>query len=138
VFLVVSCVLGIWASVHGDVRVARGLAPEVVGSAGVVKFPHGIVIHALQWLPLLAWAAARARLPARRRLLIVAAATAGTAILLAYALLQTLAGRARFDAPWPALVLAAAGGALLAGAAICVAAAWAAPRPGGHVRGHAR
>ncbi|MFM7248629.1 MAG: hypothetical protein ACKO5R_01880 [Planctomycetaceae bacterium] len=126
VFLVVSCGLGIWASVHGDLRAAHGLAPEVLGSAGVVKFPHGMVIHALQWLPLLAWAAARARLPERRRVTIVAAATVGTAILLAYALLQTLAGRARFDAPWPVLAIGAAGGALLAGAALVVAVAWAA------------
>ena len=128
VFLVVSCGLGIWASVHGDLRAARGLAPEVLGTAGVVKFPHGMVIHALQWLPLLAWAAARARLPQHRRIAIVSAATAGTAILLAYALLQTLAGRARFDAPWPVLAFGAAGGALLAGAALVVAAAWLSAR----------
>ncbi|MFM7077927.1 MAG: hypothetical protein ACKO3G_17935 [Planctomycetaceae bacterium] len=128
VFLVISCGLGIWGSVHGDLRVARGLAPEIMGRAGVVKFPHGMVIHALQWLPLVAWAATRAGLPRGRRTALVAAATAGTAILLAYALLQTLAGRARFDAPWPALALAAAGAALLAGAAGAVAAAWATRR----------
>lgn len=128
VFLVVSCGLGIWGSVHGDLRVARGLPPEIMGRAGVVKFPHGMAIHALQWLPLVAWAATRAGLPQGRRTAIVAAATAGTAILLAYALLQTLGGRARFDAPWPALVLAATGAALLAGAAGAVAAAWATRR----------
>ena len=37
VFLVVSCGLGIWASVHGDLRAAAGLAPETLGAAGGVE-----------------------------------------------------------------------------------------------------
>jgi hypothetical protein len=101
VLLAISCGLGVWVSVHGDRQVARGLAAERYGAAGVPKFPHGAVIHAIQWLPAVAWAARRAGLvlPVRRRL--VAAATVATAALLAYALAQTLTGRARFDvASW--------------------------------------
>ena len=96
VLLVVSCLLGIWASVHGDAQVARGLAPEIYGAAGVVKFPHGVVIHAIQWLPFVAWAARRVGLGGRSRMLLVAVATAASILLLAYALSQTLAGRPRF------------------------------------------
>jgi hypothetical protein len=96
VLLAVSCLLGVWASVYGDIQVARGLPPEIYGAAGVVKFPHGVVIHAIQWLPCIAWAARRAGLGDRTRTLIVAAATAASALLLAYALTQTLAGRPRF------------------------------------------
>lgn len=96
VLLVVSCLLGIWASMHGDAQVARGLAPEIYGAAGVVKFPHGVVIHAIQWLPLIAWAARRVGLSGRARLLLVAVATVASGLLLAYALAQTLAGRPRF------------------------------------------
>jgi hypothetical protein len=96
VLLTVSCLLGIWAGAHGDMRVAAGLPPELYGAAGVVKFPHGVVIHAIQWLPFVAWAALRAGLGGRTRLLLVAAATAASALLLAYALTQTLAGRPRF------------------------------------------
>jgi hypothetical protein len=96
VLLVVSCLLGIWAGAHGDMQVAAGRPPEIFGAAGVVKFPHGVVIHAIQWLPFIAWAARRAGLGDRTRMLIVAAATAASALLLGYALTQTLAGRPRF------------------------------------------
>lgn len=96
VFLAVSCLLGIWASVHGDTQVARGMPPEIYGAAGVVKFPHGVVIHAIQWLPFIAWAGRRVGFSGRTRLLLVAAATAASSLLLAYALTQTLDGRPRF------------------------------------------
>lgn len=94
--LVVSCLLGIWSNVHGDMQMAAGRSPEVFGAAGVVKFPHGVVIHAIQWLPFSAWVARRAGCGERTRTLLVAAAAAASAVLLAYALSQTLAGRPRF------------------------------------------
>lgn len=99
VLLVISCGLGIWVSINGDMRVAEGLEPERYGAAGVPKFPHGVVIHAIQWLPAVAWAGrvVGLSLAARRRL--VAAATLVSALLLVYALTQTLSGRARFELP---------------------------------------
>ncbi len=125
VLLVVSCGLGIWVSIHGDLQVARGLSPEVVGAAGVPKFPHGAVIHALQWLPMLAWGARRAGLSPRWRQRLVSAAIAGSVFILAYAILQTLAGRGRFDAPPPPIAaLLVAGGLLLIVPWCVVAAAW--------------
>ena len=96
VLLAISYLLGIWISAYGDLRVAAGLSPEIYGEAGVVKFPHGVVIHAIQWLPFIAWAARRAGFRDRTRMLIVAAVTAASSLLLAYALAQTLAGRPRF------------------------------------------
>ena len=124
VLLVVSCGLGIWVSLHGDLQVARGLSPEVVGAAGVPKFPHGAVIHALQWLPMLAWGARRAGLAPRWRQRLVSAAIAGSVLVLSYAIVQTLAGRGRFDAPPPIAALLVAGGVLLAVPWFVVAVAW--------------
>lgn len=97
VFLVISCGLGIWVSVNGDLRLAQGLEPDGYGARGVPKFPHGVVIHAIQWLPAIAWAGRLAglSLTARRRL--VAVVAAGTALLLAFAVAQTFAGRGRFE-----------------------------------------
>jgi hypothetical protein len=114
--LAISCGLGLWVSVHGDRQLALGLAPERYGAAGVPKFPHGVVIHAIQWLPAIAWAARRAglALAARRRL--VALASVATVALLAYALAQTITGRARFDvASWwrPAVAGEAGAGAAM-------------------------
>ena len=124
VFLVISCLLGIWVSVHGDLRMAEGLAPETFGKAGVPKFPHGAVIHALQWLPLLAWTARRAGLPEPRRLGLLRLATVGTALVGGYALAQTLAGRARLDATIITAPILAAGIACLAVPACVTAWAW--------------
>ena len=123
VFLVLSCGLGIWASVHGDRQAAAGLAPETFGAGGVVKFPHGAVIHALQWLPLLAFAARRAGLTVAPRTALVATATAGTALLGGYSLTQTLAGRPRFDATPVALAALVTAAACLVVPAVVVAAA---------------
>ena len=123
VFLVISCLLGICVSVNGDLRQAAGLEPERYGTAGVPKFPHGAVIHAVQWLPLLAWAAGGAGIGGRRRVRLVALATCGTALVLAYAIAQTLAGRPRFDAPPALAALLAVGGLCLAVPAFVTASA---------------
>jgi hypothetical protein len=123
VFLAVSCGLGIGASVHGDIRSAAGLPPETFGAAGVTKFPHGIAIHAIQWLPLFAWAARRAGLDERRRWWLVVASTVGTGLALGYALVQTLSGRSRFDAPPLMIAILALGVACLVLPAAIVAAA---------------
>ena len=123
VLLVISCGLGIWVSVHGDMRVAAGLEPERYGAAGVPKFPHGAVIHALQWLPLLAWAARRVGITEHGRVWLVAAATVGTTLIGCFALVQTLAGRSRFDVTPVTGALLAAGVICLVVPAIVVAAA---------------
>jgi len=124
VLLIVSCGLGMWVSVHGDLQVARGLSPEVVGAAGVPKFPHGAVIHALQWLPMLAWGARRAGLSPWWRQRLVSAAIAGSVLVLTYAIVQTLTGRGRFDAPLPMAALLVAGGVLLLVPWCVVAVGW--------------
>ena len=120
--LVVSCGLGIWVSVHGDMRMAAGLPPEHYGAAGVPKFPHGAVIHAMQWLPLLAWAARRAGVTEQSRAWLVAGATVGTTLIGCFALVQTLAGRSRFDVTPVTGTLLAAGVICLVVPAIVVAA----------------
>jgi hypothetical protein len=121
VFLAISCLLGIWIGAYGDLRSAAGLPPETYGPAGVAKFPHGMAMHAIQWLPLIAWAARWAGLAEPRRSRLVACSTVGTALLLAYALVQTLAGRSRFDAPPTIAALLAIGSACLAVPAVVTA-----------------
>ncbi|MFM7208098.1 MAG: hypothetical protein ACKO4T_15665 [Planctomycetaceae bacterium] len=107
--LSVSCLLGIWVGMHGEARMQAGLDPVRLGAAGVPKFPHGVVIHAVQWLPALAWAMRRAGIAEPARVRLVGAAAAGSATLLVYALVQTALGRARFDVvPATAALLAAA------------------------------
>jgi len=107
--LAISCLLGIWAGAAGETRRAAGLPPETLHAAGVLKFPHGAALHALQWLPLLAWAARRAGVDEHGRVWLVAVAAAGNALFGGYALAQTLLGRGRFDTtPLTAALLAVA------------------------------
>ncbi len=122
VLLVISCLLGIWVGVHGELRQEQGLDPTRLGAAGVPKFPHGVAIHAIQWLPAIAWAARKAGLGERVRWRLVASATTGTVCVAIYAVAQTALGRARFDTtPLTAVVLAAG----VAGLAVPVAVtAW--------------
>jgi hypothetical protein len=124
VFLVISCLLGIWVSVNGDVRLEQGLEPEQFGAAGVPKFPHGAVIHAIQWLPLLAWAACQAGISEKQRTQLVLSATVGTGLVLLYALVQTLAGRSRVDASPATAAILASGVACLVVPVIVTALAW--------------
>ena len=128
VFLVISCLLGIWVSVNGEFRIEQGLEPDQFGAAGVPKFPHGAVIHAIQWLPLLAWGARQAALGETRRATLVLSATVGTGLVLLYALVQTLAGRSRFDATPVDAVILAIGAACLAVPAAVTALTWLATR----------
>lgn len=118
--LVISCLLGIWVGVNGDLRMQQGLEPEQFGRAGVPKFPHGAVIHALQWLPLLAWAATRAGFAPKTRLRLVSIASRATGLLLIYAFAETLLGRPRFEPPagLAALLIAAVLGLLIPAAVV--------------------
>jgi hypothetical protein len=100
IFLVISCALGVWVSVNGDLRMAAGLEPERYGVAGVPKFPHGATIHAIQWLPLAAWIAQRCGLAMSARRAAVWLGILATTALLAFSLVQTLTGHARFDVSW--------------------------------------
>lgn len=124
--LAISCLLGIWAGAAGETRRAAGLPSETFGAAGVLKFPHGAALHALQWLPLLAWAARRAGVEERGRVRMVAAAAAGNALFGCYAAAQTLLGRGRFDVTPLTATLLAAAVVLLA-----VPVAWVVGRLGG-------
>jgi hypothetical protein len=96
-FLSISCLIGFAISAWGHYQVARGLPPELVGARGVAKFPHGIAIHALQVLPLLVvglrWLGTGDRSIGRW----VGMASMIFAGSVAYAVLETLRGRGRFE-----------------------------------------
>jgi hypothetical protein len=128
VFLVISCLLGIWVSVNGEYRLEQGLEPDQFGVAGVPKFPHGAVIHAIQWLPMLAWAARQAGIGETRRHRLLLSASVGTGLVLLYALAQTLGGRSRFDASPATAAILAVGVACLAVPTIVTGLAWLADR----------
>jgi hypothetical protein len=104
--LTISCLLGIATSVLGELSLSAGRSYEVWGNAGVLKFPHGAALHAIQMLPIVAWLTRRLRLQ-HSAVRIVQSALAAQVLFLLYAVWQTIQGRDRFD--WEAI-----GGILLA------------------------
>jgi len=93
-----SCVIGFVILGIGFWQQQRGLEPSAFGSAGVPKFAHGAVIHALQWLPAIALALKLGHVSQREQSLLLWSASWGSWGLLAYAMLQAFSGRSRFDA----------------------------------------
>ena len=90
-----SCLLGVGTSAIGQWNLHHGQPYETWGKAGVLKFPHGIALHAIQLLPLCAWLIERIKLP--RPYLAMQGIAASQWIFLLFAVWQTWQGRARFD-----------------------------------------
>lgn len=109
--LVVSCGLGFAAHALGEWNVAAGHSPSILRPAGVLKYPHGAALHAIQWLPLLAWGLRQFRIRSAVSYMIYA--LMAQILFLAAALWQTTHGRDRFD-------LDLIGGSLLVAAGLLV------------------
>jgi hypothetical protein len=101
VLLLVSCGVGFGITALGWWQLSLGNSPQVWGTAGVLKFPHGICLHAIQTLPAVAWLLERFRVT--RPLGRINDWIAVHALALTYALWQTGLGRSRWD--WEAVGL---------------------------------
>jgi hypothetical protein len=93
--LLVSCGLGLLVTLAGELNLANGRPPEVQGRAGVLKYPHGAVLHAIQTLPLLSSLLLKLKVSYSAWLL--RSAVAAHLSFLIHALWQTFNGRARMD-----------------------------------------
>jgi hypothetical protein len=93
--LLVSCGLGFMTTILGEVNIANGRSPEIWGRAGVLKYPHGAALHAIQTLPIVA--ALLQWLQGSHAERIVRHVAFSHVFFLGYAIWQTLVGRSRFD-----------------------------------------
>jgi hypothetical protein len=98
-FLNLTNVLGIILIAYGNyiMRVSPGHAPNIFGQAGMMKVPHGLAIHAIQVLPILAWLLNFSQREIEFKLRTMKTAIAGYAGLQFFTLLQTFTGRAPQD-----------------------------------------
>jgi hypothetical protein len=101
--LVVACGLGFGITAIGKTLIAQGTTPETISPHGVLKFPHGATLHAIQTLMILAWWCDW-RMSCRPIASIRFAIAAHVAWLL-FAIVQTSRGKARFDLDGLALTL---------------------------------
>lgn len=103
--LLLSCGMGFVIAGLGEANLAAGRPPEVYGEAGALKFPHGVPMHAVQWLTLVSFLSARAGWGEPARVRLVAIGAVGQIAATSYALWQTFHGRGRLDWDLPAAVL---------------------------------
>ncbi len=96
-FLVVSCLIGFVILFYGEQRVRLGLNPSTFGGSGVTKFPHGVAIHAIQFLPCLTWLLKRIGVAGSIRYRLVCQSIASIMAFLLFGAIQTLSGLDRFD-----------------------------------------
>jgi hypothetical protein len=95
VLLMVSVLIGYTISVYGWMQLSAGGDPTTVPPRGVMKFPHGAAIHALQLLPCVSWLAWA--MQSRQAVLSVQLAIASQCTLLVYAIRQTCMGLDRWE-----------------------------------------
>lgn len=79
----------------GELNLACERPPEVWGRAGVLKYPHGAVLHALQTLPILNWLLTRWNV--KRRVMMLQLTIAAHFLFLVHSTWQTWNGHSRLD-----------------------------------------
>ena len=104
---------GVPAVITGDEAAVFGPEGVVFGEAGILKSPHGVAMHAIQVLPLLAWLAGRAGWAERGRMRAVLCAIVGYTVLLGVSSFQAFTGQATLALAVPALAVAGVGAALV-------------------------
>lgn len=106
--LLFACLLGFVLVGYGNHQRSIGRPPGIYGQAGVMKFPHGMPIHAIQFFPVLAWSLYQLGASDVVRFRAVCFAIWSMLWFTIFSLIQTFSGRARFDVGWiSALVLSA-------------------------------
>ena len=95
--LLLGCLLGFWALSYGVERAHAGLSPETYGAHGVMKFPHGLPIHSIQYLAFQSWLMRQRGVLEARRVKLILSSMAGLILVTLYGLIQTLSGHGRFD-----------------------------------------
>jgi hypothetical protein len=135
VLLLISCLLGFVAEVHGEGRIAADEPPEQFGEAGVMQFAHGMPMHAIQLLLLLValglWLLGVDEACRSRSLVFACVGFYGLTV---FAMLQTFSGRARLELKPPSAPMLGLSAALLALPAVTAAAHLLAVRRSGRRR----
>jgi hypothetical protein len=106
----------------GHMNLAAGKPAEIWGVAGVLKYPQGAALHAIQFLPAMSRLSQRLRV--RRTAWMVSAVLRSQSLFLTHALWQTLLGRAGWDVARVGEMLLTVSLALLIVPIVVIGAAW--------------
>jgi hypothetical protein len=91
---------GVQPAAMGDDAAVFGPNGVVLGSAGILKYPHGIALHAIQVLPMLALLGLLTRWNETRRLYTVAEAALGYVLITVVSTMQAYTGRGGLMLSW--------------------------------------
>lgn len=94
-FLTISGLTGFLIMFLGERQVVAGLSPEVWQPRGVLKFPHGIAIHAIQLLPFQVWVLRTVGAGGLSYPIVLS--SVGHVLLLVFSFWQTFAGFGRLE-----------------------------------------
>jgi len=128
----VGMVLLIVGQVLGGLMIASGVEPAVTGNdaavfgphgvilgdGGILKYPHGIAMHAIQVLPILALFGLFTRWNAGRQLSVVGAASVGYVLIVSISTVQAYTGRGGLTLSWFEIAVVLLGILLLVGAGL--------------------
>jgi hypothetical protein len=117
-FLNLTNVLGIILVAYGSyiIQASPGHAPNIYGNAGMMKVPHGLAVHAIQVLPILAWLLNFSHREIEFKLRTMKTAISGYLGLQFFTLVQTFTGRAPQDVNGITATLAVISAIVLIGA----------------------
>jgi hypothetical protein len=98
-FLNLTNILGIILVAYGNyiLQASPGHAPNIYGNAGMMKVPHGLAVHAIQLLPILAWLLNFSQRQIEFKLNTMKIGVGGYLGLQFFTLIQTFSGRAPQD-----------------------------------------
>jgi hypothetical protein len=111
---------GVQPAAMGDDAAVFGPNGVVLGSAGILKYPHGIALHAVQLLPLLALLGLLTRWNESRRTSTIARAALGYVLITAISTIQAYTGRGGLMLSWFEVAALTVGIMLLVGAGLLI------------------
>jgi hypothetical protein len=94
-YLVISGCIGFVITFVGHAQQLSGRPPGIWGERGVLKFPHGVAIHAIQSLALIGWVSER--LVKKHSVALVRSVAFLHGVVLLVAIHHTVQGRGRFE-----------------------------------------
>lgn len=97
-FLVVSAAIGYLITYLGYQQISLENSPSLWNARGILKFPHGASLHAIQVLALIGWLVDHRT--KQNALIWVHALVLAHMLWLGFALTQTFRGRGRFEMDW--------------------------------------
>jgi len=97
-FLVVSGAIGYLITYLGNQQMFHGNSPSIWNARGILKFPHGASLHAIQVLAILGWLVEHGT--KQNALIWVHSLVLAHVLWLGFALAQTFRGRGRFEMDW--------------------------------------